>query len=126
LKSTGGDRRKDWVEKTDTDLPGRFDVIRLENLNVKAMTVSARATMQHPGRNLQGRPDPGHPQVRLGSARARQLEQKAPAGSRKSKLLARRKTCNPCQHIAAQSPTSQAGFVCVACGRAANPDVNAA
>jgi putative transposase len=40
LKATGGDRRKDWVEKTTTDLAARFDVIRLENLNVKALRTS--------------------------------------------------------------------------------------
>jgi transposase len=35
LKAKDGDRRKDWVEKTTTDLARRFDVIRVENLNVK-------------------------------------------------------------------------------------------
>ena len=35
LKSREGDRRKDWAQKTSTDLARRFDVIRLENLNVK-------------------------------------------------------------------------------------------
>jgi len=35
LKSRDGDRRKDWVEKTTTSLARRFDVIRVENLNVK-------------------------------------------------------------------------------------------
>src|SRR5665647_970635 len=38
LKARDADRRKDWVEKTSTDLATRFDVIRVENLNVKSMT----------------------------------------------------------------------------------------
>ena len=125
LKARDGDRRKDWVEKNTAGLARRFDVIRVENLNVKAMTATARGTMQHPGRKVQGRPEPGHPQVRLRSARnpvgaegaGRVEEVKADCTSQ---------TCHPSQHIAAQSHKSQAGFVYVACGRAANADVNAA
>ena len=52
LKARDGDRRKDWVKRTTTDLAGRFDVVRVESLNVKAMTGSARGTVQKPGRNL--------------------------------------------------------------------------
>ena len=32
------DRRKDWVEKTSTDLARRFDLIRVEDLDVQAKT----------------------------------------------------------------------------------------
>ena len=35
VKARDGDRRKDWAQKTSTDLARRFDVIRVENLNVK-------------------------------------------------------------------------------------------
>jgi putative transposase len=52
LKARDGDRRKDWAQKTSTDLARRFDVIRLENLNVKGMTRSARGAMGNPGRNV--------------------------------------------------------------------------
>src|ERR1035437_5689824 len=57
LKATDGDRRKDWVEKTSTDLAARFDVIRVENLNVKGMTASAAGTVQNPGRNVAQKAD---------------------------------------------------------------------
>jgi putative transposase len=71
LKSRAGDRRKDWAQKTSTDLPAGFDVIRLENLNVKAMTRSARGTVANPGRDVAQKAGliRGHPQIRLGSAR---------------------------------------------------------
>ena len=36
LKARERDRRKDWVEKTSTDLARRFDVIRVEDLDVRA------------------------------------------------------------------------------------------
>jgi hypothetical protein len=40
LKARERDRRKDWVEKTTTDPARRFDVIRVEDLDVRAMTRS--------------------------------------------------------------------------------------
>ena len=36
------DRRRDWVEKTTTEVARSFDTIRVEDLNVRAMTRSAR------------------------------------------------------------------------------------
>ncbi len=50
LKARERDRRKDWVEKTTTDLARRFDLIRVEALDVRAMTRSARGTVEKPGR----------------------------------------------------------------------------
>ena len=44
LKACQADLRKDWAEKTTTDLARRFDVIRVENLNITAMTRSAKGT----------------------------------------------------------------------------------
>ena len=46
------DRRKDWAEKTSTDLARRFDVIRVEDLQIRNMTRSARGTRENPGRNV--------------------------------------------------------------------------
>jgi hypothetical protein len=43
LRAREADRRKDWVEKVTTDFARRFDVIRVEALDVRAMTRSARA-----------------------------------------------------------------------------------
>jgi putative transposase len=42
LKAREADRRRDWVEKTTTDLARRFNTIRVEQLDVRAMTRSAR------------------------------------------------------------------------------------
>jgi transposase len=127
LKAAGGDRRKDWVEKTSTKVAGRFDVIRVENLNVKAMTASARGTVQNPGRNIAAKAHLNRGILKSGWGLLEGcLEQKAPGRVEKVKASYTSQTCNPCKHIAAQSHKSQAGFVCVACGRAANAEVNAA
>ncbi|MEV0202467.1 transposase, partial [Nonomuraea sp. NPDC050691] len=52
LKARESDRRKDWVEKTSTDLARRFDVIAVEDLKIRGMTRSARGTIEAPGRNV--------------------------------------------------------------------------
>jgi transposase len=46
------DRRKDFVEKTSTDLARSFDVVAVEDLNIKAMTASAKGTVDAPGQNV--------------------------------------------------------------------------
>ena len=61
LKAREGDRRKNWVEQTTTDIARRFDTICIEALDARAMTRSARGTIEHPGvgvaqkRGLNGR-----------------------------------------------------------------------
>ncbi|WP_245667096.1 transposase [Actinomadura latina] len=51
LKAREADRRRDWVEKTSTDLARRFDVIAVEDLNIRGMTRSAKGTRTgRPGR----------------------------------------------------------------------------
>ena len=50
LRARERDRRKDWVEKTTTDIARGFDVIKVEDLRVKNMTRSAKGTREVPGR----------------------------------------------------------------------------
>lgn len=52
LKAREADRRKDWTEKTSTELARSYDVIRFEKLNIRSMTASARGTAEAPGRNV--------------------------------------------------------------------------
>jgi transposase len=127
LKAKDGDRRKDWVEKTTTDLARRFDVIRVENLNVKGMTRSARGTVEKPGRNVAQKAGLNRGILKSGWGQlVTRLEQKAPGRVEKVRAAYTSQTCNACKHIASQSRKSQAIFVCVACGHRANADVNAA
>jgi putative transposase len=127
LKAKEVDRRKDWVEKTSTDLARSFDVIRVENLNIKGMTRSARGTMEKPGRNVAQKAGLNRGILTSGWGQfVTRLEQKAPGRVEKVKAAYTSQTCNACKHIAAESRKSQATFVCVACGHRANADVNAA
>ena len=55
LKARETDRRKDWAEKTSTDIARRFDLIRLENLKITNMTRSAKGTRENPGRSVRAK-----------------------------------------------------------------------
>jgi putative transposase len=127
LKARDADRRKDWVEKTTTDLARRFDVIRVEDLNVKNMTRSAQGTVDKPGRNVAQKAGLNRGILKSGwGLLVTRLEQKAPGRVEKVKAAYTSQTCHDCKHIAAESRKSQATFVCVACRHRANADVNAA
>jgi len=127
LKARETDRRKDWAEKTSTDLARRFDTIRVENLQVKNMTRSARGTAAAPGRNV--RQKTGLNRGILASCwglLVHRLEDKAPGRVEKVKPHFTSQRCSACGQVDAESRESQARFVCTACGYAGNADVNAA
>jgi transposase len=127
LKARQRDRRKDWAEKTSTDIAARFDVIRVEDLRITNMTRTARGTPEEPGRNVRAKA--GLNRGILGSGwglLVRRLEDKAPGRVEKIHPAYTSQRCSACGHIAAGSRESQALFRCVACGYACNADVNAA
>ncbi|MFF0249963.1 RNA-guided endonuclease InsQ/TnpB family protein [Streptosporangium sandarakinum] len=127
LKAREADRRKDWIEKTSTDLARRFDVIAIEDLTISAMTRSARGTLQAPGKNVRQKAGLNRGILAAGWGRlVTRLEHKAPGRVQKINPRYTSQTCNACKHIARKSRESQALFRCVACGRQANADVNAA
>ena len=55
LRAREADTRKDWAEKTSTNLARRFDVIRVEDLKIRNMTRSASGTITGPGRNVRAK-----------------------------------------------------------------------
>lgn len=133
LYARTGDRRKDWVEKTSTDLARRFDVIRVEDLRTAQMV-----------RRPKPKPDPDRPGGFLPNGRRakaglnrgilangwgdlmKRLEQKAAGRVEKVKAAYTSQTCSVCGYCASENRESQAVFRCTACGYRANGDVNAA
>jgi transposase len=133
LYARAGDRRKDWVEKTSTDLARRFDVIRVEDLHITQMT-------GRPG----AKPDPERPGAYLSNRRrakaglnrgilangwgllVQRLEHMAAGRVEKVNPAYTSQTCSVCGHCAPENRENQAVFRCVACGHRANADVNAA
>jgi putative transposase len=127
LRARETDRRKDWAEKASTGIVRRFDVIRVEDLQITNMTRSARGTRGEPGRNL--RQKAGLNRGILGSGwglLVRRLEDKAPGRVEKVSPAFTSQRCSACGQVDRDSRESQAVFRCTACGFACNADVNAA
>jgi transposase len=127
LKARERDRRKDWAEKTSTKLAREFDIIRIERLNVKGMTRSAKGTRDRPGRQVRAKAGLNREILRSGwGLLARRLEEKAPGRVERVKPHFTSQRCSACGHVDGKSRESQARFTCTACGFACNADVNAA
>jgi transposase len=127
LRARETDRRRDWCEKTSTDIARRFDVIRVEDLKVANMTRSAKGTAEEPGRNVRAKAGLNREISRSGwGLLVRRLEDKAPGRVEKVPAAYTSQRCSACGHVDGRSRESQARFRCTACGYAGNADVNAA
>ncbi len=127
LKARESDRRRDWVEKTSTCLARRFDVIAVEELNIRGMTRSARGTVEAPGRNVRAKAGLNRGILGSGWGRlAERLEHKAPGRVVKVNPAYTSQRCSACGTVDRNSRESQALFRCRSCGVAGHADVNAA
>jgi putative transposase len=128
LRARERDRRKDWVEKTTTDLARRFEVIRVEDLDVRAMTRSARGTVAQPGAGVAQKRGLNRAISRSGWGQLfARLQHKAFGRVEQVPAAYTSQRCSACGHVAPGNRKSQAVFECEACtaGRC-NADVNAA
>jgi putative transposase len=128
LKARERDRRKDWVEKTTTDLARRFEVIRVEDLDVRAMTRSARGTVEQPGAGVAQKRGLNRAISRTGWGQLIvRLQHKASGRVEQVPAAYTSQRCSACGHVAPENRKSQAVFECESCtaGRC-NADVNAA
>ena len=127
LRAREVDRRRDWTEQVSTDLARRFDLICVEDLDLRAMTRSASGTLQRPGRGVRQKTGLNRGILASGWGRlVDRLEDKAPGRIRKVAAAYTSQTCNACGQVARESRESQPSFRCVACGHQAHADVNAA
>ncbi len=132
LSAREADRRKDWIEKTTTDLIRRYDFIAIEDLRVKDMIKSARGTVANPGKNVRWKA--GLHRLIQGQAWSlfrQRLTDKAASATSPVVVVAvppedTSYTCQQCENVTKKNRKSQAVFKCVACGFTANADVNAA
>ncbi len=117
LKARQTDRRTDWAEKASTGLARRFDLIRVENLNITGMTRSAAGTTEKPGRNVRQKSGLNREILRSGwGLLVRRLEDKASGRVEKVKPHFTSQRCSACGHVDPKSRQSQARFVCTTCG----------
>jgi putative transposase len=127
LRARETDRRKDWAEKTSTAIARRFDLIRVEDLQIKNMTRSASGTAANPGRCVRQKAGLNRGILASGwGLLVRRLEQKAPGRVQKISPAFTSRCCSACGRVDPKSRESQAVFRCTACGYACNADVNAA
>jgi transposase len=127
MRARERDRRKDWAEKTSTDIARRFDVIKVEDLRIRAMTRSGKGTRENPGRNVGAKAGLNRGILRSGwGLLARRLEDKAPGRVEKVSAAFTSQRCSVCGQVDRKSRESQAVFRCTACGYACHADVNAA
>jgi putative transposase len=127
LKAREADRRRDWTEQVSADLARRFDLIYVEDLDLRAMTRSAKGTLQRPGRGVRQKAGLNRGILAAGWGRlVDRLEDKAPGRVQRVAAAYTSQTCNACGQIARASRESQSSFRCIACGNQAHADVNAA
>jgi putative transposase len=128
LKAREADRRKDWVEKATTDIARQFETIRIEALDVRAMTRSARGTAEQPGVGVAAKRG-----LNRGISRScwsligARLKHKAPGRVEQFPAAYTSQRCSACGHVAPGNRKSQAVFECEVCTAGpCNADVNAA
>jgi putative transposase len=128
LKARERDRRKDWIEKTTTDVAGRFDLIRVEALDVRRMTRSARGTADQPGVGVAQKRGLNRAINESGWGElVRRLQHKAFGRVEQIPAAYTSQRCAACGHVKPGNRKSQAVFECESCaaGRC-NADLNAA
>jgi putative transposase len=128
LRARETDRRRDWVEKTTTDVARRFDTIRVEDLHVSAMTRSARGTRGCPGTNVAQKRGLNREIHRQGwGLLVARLKHKAAGRLESVPAAYTSQRCSVCGHVAPENRKNQAVFQCIACSAGpCNADVNAA
>ena len=121
-----GHVRANWAHKVSRGLAGAAHMVVVEDLNTKAMTRSAKGSIENPGRNVKAKS--GLNRAVLASAWGRLrwcLSYKA------GRFLVVRaaytsQDCHRCGHRDKANRRTQSHFRCQACGHKANADVNAA
>jgi transposase len=127
LHARNADARRDWTEKVSTEIARRYDLIRLEDLDVGSMTRSARGTAARPGRHVAQKAGLNGSILRSGwGLFATRLEHKAQGRVERVNPAYTSQRCSRCGSMDREARESQAAFRCRSCGYRANADYNAA
>ena len=128
-KEREANARRDHLHKVALDLVRRYDRIALEKLELRAMTRSAKGTLEEPGSRVRQKAGLNRSLLDAGFGMlARLLREKAACAARVVVEVDARyssQTCAACGHVAKESREGPC-FACVRCGHEADADVNAA
>jgi len=124
------DIRRDFLHRVTTIICKNHAVVVIEDLNVKAMSVSAAGTVENPGKNVKAKSGLNKSILDQGwGAFRRFLEYKlAWAGGTLIAVPPKHTStsCSACGFSCSENRTSQATFACVKCNHRQNADLNAA
>ncbi len=130
LHQKAANARKDFLHKLSTKLAENQGVVKIERLQVKNMSRSAKGTVEAPGRNVKAKSGLNRSILDQGwSMFATMLRYKlAERGGQLVEVDPRytSQACAECGSIDRANRPDQATFVCVSCGHADNSDINAA
>ena len=120
-------RRENAAHRHSRKMADTAHAVVVEDLNVQAMTQSAKGTAEKPGTNVKAKSGLNReiPGVRLGPAGTQPGVQGRPGGGRWIRPT-RRKPVRYVDMPARRNRKTQATFKCTACGHTANADRNAA
>ncbi len=119
-------RRRNWHHHVSKRLAGKGGAVAVETLDVKAMTRSAKGTVEEPGTNVPQKAGLNRVILNTGwTALKRMLDCKV---ANVITVPARNtsRTCHECGAAEAASRRTRDDFICVACGHAAHAGINAA
>jgi putative transposase len=121
--------RRDYAHKVSRQIVNGADVIALEKLCLRAMTRSARGSVERPGRNVRAKASLNRVMLDSGFGLLRQMiVAKAEEAARTVVEVDARfssQECTHCGHVASESRRRRR-FRCVRCSYANHADVNAA
>ena len=125
LKRRQKRKRENAAHQHSRRLADTAHTVVVEDLHTKAMTKSAKGTVEEPGRNVKQKA--GLNREILASNRGRlELNLAYKAGELvKVDPAYTSQTCAVCQHVDRENRKTQAVFQCTACGHTANADHNA-
>lgn len=116
IQQKTADSRKDFLNKLTTNLVRRFDVICIEDLNVRGMVRNRKLSKSISDASF--------------GAFKTMLESKAKMYGRETRVVDRffpsSKTCSDCGHVVESLPLQIRQWECPACGQSHDRDVNAA
>ena len=118
--------RGNWCHQTSRRIADAAHTVVIEDLRTKALSKSAKGTVEAPGRNVKAKAGLNRAILASGwGGLERSLGYKAGRLVRVNPAYTSQ-TCHGCGHVDAGNRRTQSTFRCQACGRAANADVNAA
>ena len=119
-------RRENAAHQHSRKMADTAHAVVVEDLNVQAMTQSAKGTVEQPGTNVKAKSGLNREILASGWGRLeRNLEYKAGLVVKVDPAYTSQ-TCAQCGHVGKENRKTQATFNCMACGHTANADRNAA